>query len=152
MGEQISVPSGDGATTQWNKVPGFAPNWYSLVNEDWGSPYTGERWAETINAQNQITTYPANGPAAMATVHTMHIDLYIKTVDVAQLPGLFIMLYIGAAFHAFSQWTVDTGGVYKKLRFTLTGLSLTKAQYNQIEVHIVTTAGSGAYPTPEQIE
>lgn len=151
MGKQISVPDAD-LTVQWTKVPPIAPNHYGLINEDWGSPFTGERVEETVNYQQEQFSFPADGPAAMVTVHTIHTDLYINTTDITQLPGLAVMIYLGVTWHAAKNFNVDTGGAWQKRRFTIDGLSLTKAQYDTVNIHLLTIAGDVSYPTPPMVE
>lgn len=147
MPEQISVPTGD-VDTNWNITPSSPTTHYDKIDEAWASANTSDYIHETIDYQLDGWSFPADGPAAMVTVHTVYVDLYLNTTNVAQIPGLAIYLYIGSTYLTNTLWQIDTGGAWWKRRFTFTGLSLTKAQYNQLRVKVLTVPGDPGWPTP----
>ena len=152
MGEQISVPTGDGATIQWNIVPGTPPTThFSRIDESWALPSTADHVWETVNFQQDWWTFPADGPVSMVTVHTVHWDFYLNTADLAQVPGLALNMFLGGVFLTNGVWRIDTGGTWQKRRFTFTGLSLTKAQYNTLSIQVVTVPGDPGWPEPEVV-
>jgi len=148
MPEKISVPTGD-VDTQWNITPSSPTTHYTKIDESWSSPSTSDYISETVNYQLDGFSFPADGPASMITVHTVYVDLYLNTIYNTQLPGLVIYLYIGAVYHTNMTYQIDTGGAWEKRRFTFTGLSLTKAQYNQLQVKVLTTPADPGWQIPE---
>ncbi len=146
MGEQISVPTGDGTFSQWIIVPTSPTTHFDKVDESWLTPNTSDYISATTDFRIDKFTFPADGPADMALVHTIHTDLYLNTVNVTQIPGLQILIFLNTTFHTQKQFQIDTGGTWQKRRFTIDGLSLTKAQYNTVRIGILTNAGS---PTDE---
>ena len=150
MGEQHSVPTGDGSPLQWNIQPTSPTTHYTKVDEVWTSPSITDYIHETIDYQTDIFIYPADGPAAMAIVHTVHIDFYINTTNVSQLPGITIVLYKGSTYITSGSWQINTGGVWQRKRFTFTGLNLTKAEYNTLNHAILCMPGDPGWPTPTE--
>ena len=149
MGEQISVPTGD-ISTQWNITPAIPPYHYANVDVAWQGNTT-DNIHEIVNYQSDQFSFPADGPAAMVTVHTIHFDMYLNTTNVAQIPGLTFVLSKGVVFVASKSYQVDTSGAWSRRRFTFTGLSLTKAEYNTVRIMIMTVPGDPGWPIPEVV-
>ncbi len=149
MGEQISRPSGDVATCQWNIQPSSPTSHYTKIDENWPGN-TSDYIHETVNGQVDKFSFPADGPAAMVTVHTVHHDVYMNTTNIAQIPGLVVFLYRGTTYITSRTYQIDTGGAWKRYRLTFDGLSLTKAQYNTLRIHLLTAVGAPGWPIPER--
>lgn len=147
MGEQHSKPNADIGTMQWNIQPSYPTTHYTKVDENWPGN-TSDYIHETINWQQDEFGFPADGPAAMVTVHTIHIDMYLNTTNIAQIPGLVILLYLGTTYLTNGNWQIDTGGAWQRARFSFTGLSITKAQYNTLRVRILSAVGDPGWPIP----
>lgn len=150
MGEQISVPTGDDSTVDWSIVPSSPTTHYDKVDENWNVPSTSDYVTEGANYQLEGYTFPADGPTAMGTVHTIYFDLYMNTIDYTQIPGLYVYLYLGSTHHAMSYYQVITNGTWKKLRFVFTGLNLTKTQYNTVVLRVLTFPGVDTWPAPSE--
>jgi len=150
MGEIIRKPTGD-ATVQWNIQPGTPPTHYDKIDEAWSVANTSDYIHETVNAQSDYIRFYTPGTATN-TVHTVHVDFYINTTNVGQLPGLGVNLYYGGTYVTHRNYDIDTGGAWWKRRATFTGLSLTPAQFNLLRVRFATRAGSGVGPYPEVVE
>ena len=149
MGEQFSKPSIDvGSPMMWNIQPTSPTTHHTKVDENWPGN-TSDYIHETVIYQNDAFGFPADGPTAMNLVHTIHFDFYLNTTNITQIPGIILVLYIGAAWYMNKSWNCDTGGVWLRKRFTFTGLNLTKTQYNQLSVHILTAPGDPGWPVPE---
>lgn len=146
MAEQHSQPTGDGASIQWNITPSSPTTHFDKVDENWASPNTSDYIHETANDQSEEHTYPADGPADMVTVHTIHVDCYINTTNVGSIPGLVVYIYLGTTYHTNRTYNCDTGGAWQKRRFTFTGLSLTKAQYNTVRIRFLNVPGQVGWP------
>lgn len=147
MGEQHSKPTGD-VNTQWNIQPSSPTTHYTKIDENWSSKNTSDYIHETVNYQLDGFSFPADGPSNMVTVHTIHVDLYCNTTNIAQIPGFVIYIYLGAAYHTNKTFNFDTGGAWTTGRFTLDGLSLTKAQYNTVRIKVMCVPGNPGWPSP----
>lgn len=151
MGEQHSAPTGD-IETYWNITPSSPTTHYTKIDESWANPDTSDYIHETIDYQLDGYTFPADGPASMVTVHTIYVDFYLNTTNVTTIPGFVISLYLAGVYLTQQTFKCDTGGAWQKKRFPFTGLSISKAQYNTLQVKIMCLPGNPGWPNPIDLE
>jgi len=138
MSEITTQPDADG-TVQWNVYP--AGDHWARIDESIAGKNTWDYIFTGAVDKIDYFLFPPDGPLKMDVITEVWIDLYINASDAGTVPGLRIRLYVVAVLKKSSTWNVDTGGAWHVLRCTVTGLNLTRAEYNDLRVELTSTNG-----------
>lgn len=147
MSHQLtSVPDADLTPLDWLSQPIFNDH-YECVDEGMGFKNTSDYLDSTAIGKEDELGFPSDAPSTMQIVTEIWIDFYIQGTNYTEEPGIKITLYAGAVQKAQSIWNANTGGAWQVRRHKFTGLSLTKTEYNALDVRFEHVSGAGQ-PNP----
>lgn len=135
MAIKTSKPTGDVVGfKQWSTSSGT--NHFALIDEGMYSKNISDYVFATGPALSDQYTFPADGPATMTSCSRVWVDMYMKATVVTGIPGLRVALYLNTTLLVQQNYQISADGIWRILRFTFTGLSMTRTQYNTLRVQI----------------
>ena len=140
MAEITSQPTGS-PTEQWTATP---ENFnYARIDETIAGKNTSDYVRATLLNKTDLYTFPADGPSKMKEVTEVWINIYVNSTDAGKTPGIRVRLYAGAVIKGSRSYRVDTSGSWIVYGLRFTGLSLTRAEYNDLRVESTSIDGAG---------
>jgi hypothetical protein len=146
MAIKKSNPTGDwGLEGDWDHVPTAVGVHYSNIDEGLDSVDLSDyvKAIGLVASQEDRYSFPADAPPDMLSVEEIDFVVHLNGINYSGIPGLRFVLYYDGADQEEATFNVETGGVWKTLRCRITGLSLTPAQYNALQVRMIHVPGAG---------
>lgn len=146
-----SNPTGDTTPLEWTTYPSSPTTHYSKIDEGMPFKSSSDYNSSLIWGQRDEFGFPSDAPASLQLVTEIWIDLYMQGMSFGEEPAIRIRLYLGDTLVAGTSWNANTSGAWQVRRHKFTGLSLTKAEYNSLDIRVEHIDGTPSYPDPELI-
>ena len=148
MPVKTSQPSGD-ITTNWPFiVPSSPSTHYDKVDESIAAKNTSDYIEARSAGFIDEFGFPVDSPANMDEVTSITMAIHLDGAPSLLNPGLEVSLWSGGIQHGSSlEFDVSTPA-FKVALYEFNGLSMTKAQYDQRQVRLLSTASPAGGPPP----